>query len=336
MSTVDASAISDRRPWTSTATAYVRELALLPALVVALVLGALANDNFFTQDNLVNVLQQSAQLSILVLAEALIIISGRFDLSLESTFGFTVMVGAFLALDASASSGSGLGLHPALAIAVVFAVGLAVGAFNGLLIVRLRLNAFIVTLGMLILLRGVTVGLVDGQTLSNLPAAFTYLGSASLVGIPISIWIAGALYLLVGLFCRYHRTGRAIYAIGGNEEAARTAGIRTSRVVFGLYLSAGLLAALAGLIEVGRFGAVTASHGENLIFTVFAAAVIGGISLKGGRGSILGALTGVLLLGVISNILVLAQVSQFWIDASYGAIILLALAVARLTGGEQD
>ena len=313
----------------------IRDLALLPALIVATIVGAVANAHFLTSTNLLNILQQSGQLAVLVLAESLVIIAGRFDLSLESTFGFAPMVGGYLVLS-TALNGSGLGVNTALAIGAIFVVGAAIGAVNGFLIVKLRLNAFIVTLGMLILLRGVTVGLVDGQTLYSLPRAFTYLGSSTQLGIPTNVWVAAILYILVGLGCRYHRTGRAIYAIGGSEEAARAAGIRTNRVLIGLYVFGGLMAALAGLMEVGRFGAIPSTLGQNAIFTVFAAAVIGGISLKGGRGSVVGALCGVLLLNMISNILVLAQVSQFWIDASYGAIILIALVVARLVGAEQD
>jgi simple sugar transport system permease protein len=313
----------------------IRDLALVPALLVAAIVGTIANPHFLTTTNFLNILQQSGQLAVLVLAESLVIIAGRFDLSLESTFGLAPMIGGYLVVG-TAENGSGFALNPALAIGAIFAVGAAIGAVNGLLIVKLRLNAFIVTLGMLILLRGITVGLVGGQTLYQLPRAFTYLGSSTQLGIPTNVWVAAVLYLVVGLGCRYHRTGRAIYAIGGSEEAARAAGIRTNKVLTGLYIFGGLMAALAGLMEVGRFGAVPSTLGQNEIFTVFAAAVIGGISLKGGRGSVLGALCGVLLLNMISNILVLAQVSQFWIDASYGAIILIALVVARLFGAEQD
>ena len=120
----------------------------------------------------------------------------------------------------------------------------------------LRLNAFIVTLAMLILLRGVTLGLTNGKTLFDLPSEFLYLGSAKWFGVPVSIWIAGMLYLVVGLFLRYHRTGRAIYAIGGNAEAARAAGIRVERIIWSVYIMGGLLAALAGLMLTGRIASV--------------------------------------------------------------------------------
>jgi simple sugar transport system permease protein len=200
-------------------------------------------------------------------------------------------------------------------------------------VVRLHLNAFIVTLAMLILLRGVTLGITNGKTLFDLPSEFLYLGSGKWLGVPVSIWIAGILYLLIGLFLRYHRIGRAIYAVGGNAEAARAAGIRVERLIWSLYVVAGLLAALAGLMLTGRIASVVASQGQNMIFYVFAAAVIGGISLNGGRGRLVGALTGVLLLGILQNVLTLSQIAAFWIDAAYGLIILVSLILARVTGG---
>ena len=190
-------------------------------------------------------------------------------------------------------------------------------------------------LGHLLLVAGkmaTKLGLTNGLTLSDLPDSFTYLGSAKWLDVPASIWIAGALYLGFGLFLRYHRVGRALYAIGGNWEAARVAGIRNDRIVWSMYVVAGLLAALAGLMLSGRIASVVSSQGQNMIFYVFAASVIGGIDLNGGRGKLVGALTGVLLLGVLQNVLTLSQVPTFWIDAVYGVIILLALIFSRLAG----
>jgi simple sugar transport system permease protein len=141
--------------------------------------------------------------------------------------------------------------------------------------------------------------------------------------------VTGFVFLVAGLFLRYHRTGRAIYAIGGNPEAARAAGIKLDRIRIGVFCMAGLLAAVGGLMLAGQVVTVTANQGNNLIFTVFAAAVIGGISLEGGRGRMVGAFTGVVLLGLVNNVLVLRNTSTFWIDAANGAIILLALVLAR-------
>jgi simple sugar transport system permease protein len=310
-----------------------RELTLVPAIVLAIVAGAVISPAFLTVDNFLNILQQSSELSVLVIAESLILITGKFDLSLESTVGLAPMTAAWLMASETTFGGSGFGIAVYPAIAVLFAIGGLVGLINGFLVVKLRLNAFIVTLAMLILLRGVTLGLTNGKTLFDLPSEFLYLGTAKYLGIPVSIWVAAILYLIFGLFLRYHRAGRALYAIGGNAEAARVAGINVERVTWGVYVVGSLLAALAGLMLTGRIASVVSSQGQNMIFYVFAAAVIGGISLNGGRGRLLGALTGVLLLGFLQNILTLAQVPAFWIDAAYGAIILVALILARVTAG---
>ena len=311
----------------------LRELTLLPAIVLAIIAGAFVSPAFLTPENAFNVLQQSSELSILVIAESLILIAGKFDLSLESVVGLTPMLAAWLIMTDTSVGGSGIGMHPLLAIGVMFAAGAAVGAINGFLVVRLRLNAFIVTLAMLILLRGVTLGITNGKTLFDLPDSFLYLGTGKWLTVPVSIWIAGLLYLLFGLFLRYHSVGRALYAIGGNAEAARVAGVRVERITWGVYTVGGMLAALAGLMLTGRIASAVSSEGQNMIFYVFAASVIGGISLNGGRGRLLGALTGVLLLGILQNVLTLGQVPAFWIDAAYGAIILVALILARVSGG---
>jgi simple sugar transport system permease protein len=266
----------------------------------------------------------------------LILLAGKFDLSLESVVGLAPMLGAWLIIKNVEIGGSGVGLVWWLAIPVVLLTGGVVGAINGFLIVRLRLNAFIVTLAMLILLRGVQLGTTSGKTLFDLPSEYLYLGSGKWMGIPMSIWIAATLYVVFGLFLRYYRLGRALYAIGGNAEAARVAGIRVDRVLWGTFIVAGMLAALAGLMLTGRIASVVPSQGQNMIFYVFAAAVIGGISLNGGKGRLLGALTGVLLLGILQNVLTLAEIPAFWIDAVYGAIILIALVVSRVTGGTAE
>jgi simple sugar transport system permease protein len=308
-----------------------RELTLIPVIVAAVIVGTVVSDAFMTKSNILNILQQSSELSIVVIAEALILIVGRFDLSLESIVGVAPMVAGWLVITDEAIGGSGLGLHGYVAIGVIFAIGMAVGTANGFFVVKMRLNAFIVTLAMLILLRGITLGLTNGKTLFGLPEPLLYLGTATWFTIPVSVWLAAFLYIAFGLMLRYHRWGRSLYAIGGNPEAARAAGIRVERTIWIVFIIAGALAALAGLMLTGRIASVVSTQGENLIFTVFAAAVIGGISLDGGKGSLLGALTGVLLLGVVQNILTLSNVAAFWIDATFGAIILVALIFASLT-----
>ena len=228
----------------------------------------------------------------------------------------------------------GLMLPQELAIPLTLLIGAAIGFVNGFLILKFRLSAFIVTLGMLIVLRGLQVGLTGGRSLFELPPSMNDLGIAVWLGIPASIWICLAIYVAAIAFLSYFRQGRALYVIGGNVDAARAAGIRTDRVVWSVFILASILAALAGILLAGRLGSIAAAQGQGVIFTVFAAAVIGGISLDGGKGTLFGALCGVIVLGLIQNILTLAGVTGEWIGAIYGAIILVALMLARITSGK--
>lgn len=313
--------------------ARFRDLALVPAILLLVVVGALIDPVFLSKANVVNVMQQQTELSLLVLAETMILITGKFDLSLESTIGLAPALALGLVIPA-ASNGLGTQWPTALAIPLCLAVGLLVGAFNGLLILRFKLSAFIVTLGMLIVLRGLQIGLTGGQNLFDIPPSVLYLGNATWAGIPASIWICAVLFAVGIVALGFLRAGRATYAIGGNVDAARAAGIRTDRVVWIVLIVGGLLAALAGLLMTGRLGSVAAAQGQGMIFTVFAAAVIGGVGLDGGKGTLFGALCGVVVLGLINNILTLAGVSAQWIQAIYGGIILVALILARLTSGK--
>ncbi|GAA1955039.1 ABC transporter permease [Amycolatopsis minnesotensis] len=312
---------------------WIRDVALLPALVVLVVIGGLVNDSFLSVDNIVSILGSSAALALIVLGESLVLITGKFDLSLESTVGIAPALGALLVIPA-ASAGFGTEFPTVIGLLGILVVGALIGAFNGFLIVKLQLNAFIVTLAMLTVLRGVLIGATNGKTLFDMPDAFFALATSTFAGLPMSVWLAALAYLITGLVLRYHRVGRALYAIGGNREAARAAGIRVDKITWLVFVVAGVLAALGGLVLTGYVGALNANQGNGMIFTVFAAAVIGGISLDGGRGTMFGALTGVLLLGVVQNMLNLAQVPAFWIQAIYGGIILIALMISRFAGGK--
>jgi simple sugar transport system permease protein len=332
---VEIETIMAGRSRQAAAISWLREAALLPVIVLLIIVGSFVNSAFFAVSNFTGIGQQIAALGVVVVGESLILLIGGMDLSLEGTFGLAPMVAAWLIVPV-ATYGIGLRLNPLLAICVLLAVGAAVGIINGLLIVKARLNGFIVTLGMTILLAGLQLGIVGGNSIFDLPTAFTYLGAANLGAVPVSFLVAAVIFAGTGLFLRYHRVGRAIYAVGGNISAARAAGIKVDRIRIGVYVAGCMLAALGGLMEAGRVSAVTGQQGyqEGIIFSVFAAAVIGGVSLKGGRGNMIGAASGVVLLGLVQNILDLSQVSNYWIEAVTGGVILVALVLARIVGGE--
>ncbi len=328
-------ALARRRSRSAAAISWVREAALLPVVAVLLVVGAILNSHFLTMANFTGVGQQISALGVVVVGESLILLIGGIDLSLESTYGLAPMIAAWLIVPVAAF-GDGLLLNPYLGILILLAVGAAVGLANGLLIVKGRLNGFIVTLAMTILLAGIQDGIVKGQAPFNLPTAFGYLGAADLGVVPVSLIVAAVLFVLTGIFLRYHRIGRAIYAIGGNREAARAAGIKVDKIRIGVYVTASALAAIGGLMEAGRVSSVvpTQGYGEGIIFPVFAAAVIGGVSLQGGRGNMVGAASGVILLGLVQNLLTLENAPNYWVDAIDGGVILFALILARVIGGE--
>ncbi|PMR59227.1 ATPase [Verrucosispora sp. ts21] len=322
-------------PSRTLAIARLRDLALVPAIIAVAIVGFVVNPVFLSSDNIINVLQSMSEIAIVVLAQTIVLITGKMDLSLESTFGLAPGIAAWLVIDPALTRGLGLDVLPsAWAVPVVLAVGALVGAFNGLLIVRFGLNGFIVTLGMLIVLRGLLTGISGGKTFFALPESMTYLGSASWVGVPVSIWVSLLLFAVGIVVLGYTRAGRALYAIGGNVDAARAAGIRTDRVLWIALIVASMLAALAGLLISGRLASVPAAQGSGAIFQVFAAAVIGGVSLNGGKGTVFGAFTGVLLLFMIINVLTLAGVPAQWTNFLNGTVILVALVVSRITGGK--
>lgn len=311
-----------------------RKFVLVPAILAVLLIGGLTNSAFLTPNNLIgNVLTTSAVLGTLVVAESIVLIGGRFDLSLESIVGFAPML---LVVLHSSGGEVGAGLPLAAAAAVTTLVVVLIGLINGLMVAKLKLNAFIVTLAMLILIRGFTLGLSGGQTFSGLPKALTFLGSARTLGLPLQAWILVGIFVVAWFVMEHTVAGRYVYAVGGNEAAAKAAGVPTFRVTLATFVIGSLLAAFSGFLLTARIASVTASQGEGLIFTVFAAAVIGGISLDGGRGDMLGAGLGVLLLGLIQNLLTLSDVPSFWINAAYGAIIIGALLmgwVSQMRGG---
>ncbi len=311
------------------------EVTVFPILVIVIIAGALLNSRFLSYNNIFGILQQFSELSVLVMGLTLVLITGKFDLSLESIFGLAPMVAAFLFLSLS---GNTLGLldSPLLALVSVFVIGALIGAFNGFLVVYLKFNAFIATLATLILLRGVALGLTEGETLSGLPPLLTNLGQQAIAGVPASFVVALVVLVVLSLFMTRHRAGRMLYAIGGNAQAARVAGVRVERVTFLVFMAAGVLAALAGLLQAGRIASIPSALGDGLIFNAFAAAVLGGVSLNGGRGTMAGACGGALLLILIQNVLILGQVPGYWINATTGAIILIALLIARFSGSDKS
>lgn len=297
-------------------------------LIITLVGFSLLSPRFLTTFNLVNILIHSAVLGIMVIGQSFTMITGNFDLSAESTLGLTAVVGAFLLAAAGPpQNGSGLELNPVLALAAMFGVGLLIGWINGFLITRLKMNNFIVTLAMLITLRGLTMVITEGKTVSGIPESFKWLGAGKLGPAPVSVLVLVVAFLVAALITNSTRFGRDLFAVGGNRNAALVSGIDPDRRIRQVYLVSGLMAAFAGWIMLGRLGVGATRIGEGMIFEIQAAAVIGGVSLFGGRGTMIGALGGVLLLSTIDSGLNLMRVSGFAINMIRGFVILLAMLI---------
>ncbi|WP_433203293.1 ABC transporter permease [Nocardia sp. CA-107356] len=312
-----------------------RDLLLVPPILLALVVGYFINTNFVSTANLTNVLSTMSGISLLVLAEVLVLVVGRMDLSLESTFGLAPGVAIWVTMGTT-EVGAFTWASPWMSIPIALLAGAAVGVVNGLLIVRFGLNGFIVTLAMLIALRGLLTFLTSGFTLTKIPDSVEWLGNARVLGLPANVLIALALFVIGYLVLNYTTAGRALYAVGGNEAAARAAGIRTDRVVIAVLVTAGVLAAIGGLIYSGQFASVQVSQGDGMIFNVFAACVIGGVSLNGGRGSVVGAFFGILILTLIQKLLSYGGVSADSLKFINGALILVALVITRIASGRRQ
>ena len=307
--------------------------ALLDNLIWLLLLGviiffSLVSDAFFTPFNLVNLFVHAAVLGILVIGESFTLITGNFDLSIESTLGFCAMLGAWLVTPMGPpENGSGLMMHPLVAATIILVLGLFFGWVNGTLITRLKMNNFIVTLAMLIALRGLMLVVPDGNTVYHTPPLFNVIGHNKIGPIPIPVIVVIVGFAIAHVVLQFTRFGRNLYAVGGNRDAALASGVNPGKRIRQVYIIAGGLAAFAGWMLAGRLRSVIPNLGEGMVFEVMAAAVIGGISLQGGRGTMLGAFGGVLLLSAIDAGLNLMEVSEFWIGTIRGLIILIAMLV---------
>lgn len=303
-------------------------------VVLALLIFTLISPRFLTPFNLISLFSRMAAIGLLVIGQSFTLITANFDLSSESTMGLTAMVAALMMATAE-NGGLGWETSPWIAIPVMLVLGIAIGWINGILITRFKMNNLIVTIAMLMILRGVTYGLAHGESPSFLPPAFDYLGGGALyrlllengrrLAIPASGLFMILSFAVAHVVTRYRRFGRDMYAIGANRAAAEAAGIDPAKIILAVYMISGLCAALAGLLDAGRMDSATPRTGTGLIFVVQAAAVVGGISLFGGRGSMIGAFGGVLLWGILDTGLNIARVSPFWIEVSRGALLLFAV-----------
>src|SRR5262245_42358887 len=304
------------------------------ALVALTAAFALLSPEFLTAANMTILVKHVAINAILAIGMTFVILSGGIDLSVGSIAGFAGMVGGGLISKGVVLTAAGVVFYPhaSLAIAIALASGLAIGALNGVLVSRLKVAPFIATLGALYVARGAALLLSGGATYPNLTGdasigntGFTWIGAGALLGIPVPIWLMAAIAALAIVVSTRTPFGRQVYAIGGNERAALLAGVRVRDVKVQVYVISGVCAALVGVLIAAQLGAAHPATGATFELNAIAAVVLGGTSLMGGRGSIVGTLIGAFVIGVLADGLVLLGVSEFWQMVIKGLVIVLAV-----------
>jgi ribose transport system permease protein len=296
---------------------------LLPfvTLIVLFVSLALASPYFLTQTNLSSVVRQTAVINTMALGMTLIIIAGGIDLSVGAILAMSGLLGT-MAMEAGAPIPVG--------IAVGLVTGLFWGFVNGILTVRLNINPFIVTLGTLGIVRGLTLIISNGLPVHRIPQQFSFLGEGNVLGVPFVLWILVVCALATHLILEHTRLGRYAFAIGSNPEAAFYTGISVVFHTTAVYAISGLLCGLAGMIEASRLMTGQPTAGQGYELQVIAAVVIGGGSLRGGEGSVVGTLIGAFIMGLLSNGSDLLGISPYLQQAIIGAVIILAVSVDEL------
>ncbi len=285
----------------------------------------LRSPGFLTVNNLRDILLNISILVIVALAQAMVIITKNIDLSVGSMVGLTAMMVSFMVKQYP-------GFSPVTAVILGMALGSVLGMFNGLIIAYGRVPAIIATLGTLSIYRGM-IFLYSGGTWINafeMSKSFKLLSKGTIVGTPHLILIAAIVAIIVYCFLNYFRTGRDIYAVGSNSDAAQFAGIRKQRIIFMVYILSGIACGLAGVLWASRFESAQTNTALGFELQTVAASIVGGVSISGGVGTVPGVLLGALLLGIIQNSLTLIRISPFWQLAVQGLLILLAVITDNL------
>ncbi|EHD0096891.1 ribose ABC transporter permease [Vibrio vulnificus] len=309
-----------KRTWISKE--WLIEQKSLIALLFLIVVVSFLNPNFFTVDNILNILRQTSVNAIIAVGMTLVILTAGIDLSVGSVLA---LCGAF------AASLVAMEVPVLIAVPTALLAGAALGAISGVIIAKGKVQAFIATLVTMTLLRGVTMVYTDGRPIStgftDTADAFAWFGTGYALGIPVPVWLMVIVFSAAWYLLNHTRFGRYVYALGGNESATRLSGINVDKVKISVYAICGLLAALAGIIVTSRLSSAQPTAGMGYELDAIAAVVLGGTSLMGGKGRIMGTLIGALIIGFLNNALNLLDVSSYYQMIAKAAVILLAVMV---------
>jgi ribose transport system permease protein len=305
--------------------------ALFLVLVALFTFFSLTSPFFFSEQNIINILQNVARVGIIAAPATLLLIAAQFDLSVGSNAGFVAMVTAVMASTPGVTKTPfAMGFPLEIALLIGIGAALLVGLINAVSVTVFRINALITTLGTLAIFRGLTKVVGDGQTIRI--TGFGDLGITRVPEgfIPVPVYIFAAVVIAFLFILRYTTYGRSMYAIGASPTAARLAGIRTNRNIFIGFILSGLFAGLSGLILLSQVGGASAVAGSGLELQVITAVVLGGASLAGGRGGIVGTILAVLIVGVLGNGLIQLRIPSFWIEVAGGILLLAAVGFDQL------
>jgi rhamnose transport system permease protein len=301
-----------------------RELSILAALIVLVVVTTAANSSFLSSQGVKDIFLNASILALLAVGQTMVVITRNIDLSVGSVVGLVAFASGRFVLGHDRN------------IVVVLVLGMVIGAVcgvvNGVLVSFFKVPALVVTLGVLYVIQGADYYWAHGQQINaaDVPSSLLQLGSGSVAGIPYLPLITVIVMVAVGYYLRSFPSGREFYAIGSNPDAARLAGIAIGKRVLTAYVVSGVLAGLAGVLWLARFGTVVADAAHGWELKVVAAVVVGGVAIVGGLGSVYGAALGALLLTTIGSVLVVLKVNSFWQDAIAGLLLLVAISVDRL------
>ena len=308
--------------------AFLRKYGIVLILLGMLIAMTFLSPAFLTARNLLNIVRQISVMGLIAIGVTMVIITGGIDLSSGSVLALAAVVATSLAqrLDWAEIKFPGLDVPVLVPIVAALVIGALCGLVNGSLIARFKIPPFIATLGMMTVARGFAL-IYSERPVSGLKESYTYIGQGEPFGIPVPIIILALVALAAHVLLNNTRFGRHIYALGGNEQAARISGINISRVKIGVYTIAGLLAGLSGLVLSSRIGSGQPGLGLGYELDAIASAVIGGTSLSGGIGTIWGTIVGALIIGVLNNGLDLLNVSAYWQTIVKGSIIVIAVII---------
>lgn len=298
-------------------TNLLKQNVIIIAFLALFIMFSLLSDAFFATTNLLNVTRQVSFMGIASVGMMMVILTGGIDLSVGSLVQLVNVLCAMLIVNA--------GLPWGLAVLICFAVALTSGLINGLLITKAHIPPLIVTIASMHALSGFAFILSGGRSIFGFPDSFGFIGQGHILGVPVPTIVMTVIFIITAFFLKRTFTGRCLYAIGGNEEAARLSGIDTDRVKIMAYMSSSFLSCLAGIMMLSRLFSGTANTGRGFEFEVLTAVVLGGVSISGGYGRVVSVVFGVLIIGILSNGLILLNVNTFWQNVVNGVVLASAV-----------